>query len=90
MSVLKFGNMKNFTLILILSLIGYGIYITIKNEKWKSENCEKIFYKKQASVCVEYSTRPMPCGKIIMVQKYCSKYKDTIITDWKYKCPENE
>lgn len=80
--------MKNLILIIVACLLCYGIYWAIKDQQWKEANCEKIYYKRKTKVCVKYGTRPIMAGKVVVVQRYCMEYKDTLVLDWKYKCPE--
>ena len=82
--------MKNLILIIIFSLSLYSIYWLIQDAEWKARNCEKIYYKRKARVCVKHGSRTVMAGKGVVLQTYCVEYKDTLVLDWKYKCPEKD
>lgn len=72
--------------IIMVSITGYIIH----RIKWKEKNCDKEYYMRKIQICKATSTRPIPMGKTMGVQIYCTKYKDTFIEDFRYKCPDSK
>lgn len=80
--------MKSLVIFIVFASLGSCMYWIVKDYKWKEENCEKVYYHRKTDTCVKYGTRPIMAGRIVTVQRYCQEYKDTLVLDWKYKCPE--
>ena len=71
-----------------LSLVALGVIFYIyKDTQYRRANCNKIYYTQKENICVNYETRPVMVGKTIVLQNYCTKYKDTLVRRYRYECP---
>ncbi len=80
--------MKNLVIFIVFASLGSCVYWIVKDHQWKEANCEKVYYNRKTNVCVKYGTRPVMAGKFVTIHQYCMEYKDTLVLDWEYKCPE--
>lgn len=78
---------RYFLIILTIGIIGYGIYSIVQYEEWREKNCEKVYFKRNSRVCIKYRRYPTRIGKITTIQRRCIEYKDTLVSDWEYRCP---
>lgn len=73
----------------VLLLLGYVIYKGVNHMRWLEANCDKEYYKVETQVCVKTKKSWLWTGKSMMPVTRCVEYKDTLVTQWKYKCPKN-
>lgn len=73
---------------ILLTLVVLFMVSVISYLLWQDKNCDREYYKEWVKICVEDEQKIIPTGKAVIVHRYCVKYKDTLVTKWRYKCPK--